>query len=121
QLVDRLRDLVRRSILMRLLLNSDGRWPLRGDPPPIDQLWTDPAVAKEWRAAWHYGAASVLPSPLCLHHRYATAPSTTIPARATNNGTGARSRRKRGRRGRSAASLPSYGPPRPGNRTDGAP
>ena len=32
QLVDRLRDLVRRSILMRLLLNSEGRWPLRGDP-----------------------------------------------------------------------------------------
>lgn len=72
QLVDRLRDLVRRSILMRLLLNSDGRWPLRGDPPPVDQLWTDPAVAEEWRAAWHQGAADLgapdatqPASPLC--------------------------------------------------------
>lgn len=68
-LVDRLRDLVRRSILMRLLLNNDGRWPLRGNPPPIDQLWTDPAVADEWRAAWHHGAANLgtpdaaLPAP----------------------------------------------------------
>lgn len=59
QLVDRLRDLVRRSILMRLLLNADGWWPLRGDPPPVDQLWTDPAVAEEWRAAWHQGAADL--------------------------------------------------------------
>jgi Apea-like HEPN len=72
QLVDRLRDLVRRSILMRLLLNSDGRWPLRGDPPPVDQLWTDPAVAEQWRAAWHQGAADLgapdaarPASPLC--------------------------------------------------------
>jgi hypothetical protein len=40
QLVDCLRDLVRRSILMRLLLNKDDRWPLGGDPPPADQLWT---------------------------------------------------------------------------------
>ena len=72
QLVDRLRDLVRRSILMRLLLNSDGRWPLRGDPPPVDQLWTDPVVAEEWRAAWHQGVADLgapdaaqPASPLC--------------------------------------------------------
>ncbi|HUZ54403.1 MAG TPA: hypothetical protein VMU94_17995 [Streptosporangiaceae bacterium] len=72
QLVDRLRDLVRRSILMRLLLNSEGRWPLRGDPPPVDQLWTDPAVAGEWRAAWHQGAVEIgdpdaaqPASPLC--------------------------------------------------------
>jgi len=60
QLIDRLRDLVRRSILMRLLLNSDGRWPLRADPPPpVDQLWTDPAVAEQWRIAWHQGAADL--------------------------------------------------------------
>jgi hypothetical protein len=59
QLVDRPRDLVRRSILMRLLLNSDGRWPLRGDPPAVDHLWTDPAAAREWRAAWHQGAADL--------------------------------------------------------------
>ena len=72
QLVDRLRDLVRRSILMRLLLNSEGRWPLRGDPPPVDQLWTDPVVAEEWRAAWHQDAADLgapeaarPASPLC--------------------------------------------------------
>jgi hypothetical protein len=72
QMVDRLRDLVRRSILMRLLLNSDGRWLLRGDPPAVDQLWTDPAVAEEWRAVWHQGAADLgapdaaqPASPLC--------------------------------------------------------
>ena len=43
------------QILMRLLLNSNGRWPLRGDPPPVDQLWTDPVVAEEW----HQGAADL--------------------------------------------------------------
>jgi hypothetical protein len=59
QLVDRLRDLARRSILMRLLLNGDDRWPLRGNPPPLDRQWTDPAVAEEWRAAWHQGAANL--------------------------------------------------------------
>ena len=57
--VDRLRDLVRRSILVRLLLNRDGRWPLRGDPPPVDQLWTDARTAEEWRSAWHQGAADL--------------------------------------------------------------
>ena len=57
-LIDRLRDLVRRSILMRLLFSSDGRWPLRADPPPaVDQLWSDPAAAGQWRTAWHQGAA----------------------------------------------------------------
>jgi hypothetical protein len=72
QMVDRLRDLVRRAILMRLLLNSEGRWPLRGDPPPVDQLWADPSVAEEWRAVWHQGAADLgapdaahPASPLC--------------------------------------------------------
>jgi Apea-like HEPN len=60
QLIDRLRDLVRRSILMWLLLNNDGRWPLCADPPPpVDQLWTDPAIAKQWRAAWHQSAADL--------------------------------------------------------------
>ena len=60
RLIDRLRDLVRRAILMRLLLNSDGRWPLRADPPPpVDQLWTDPDVAGQWRAAWHQGTADL--------------------------------------------------------------
>lgn len=70
--VDRLRDLVRRSIVMRLLLSSDGRWPLRGDPPPLDQLWTDTRIAEEWRHAWHEGAADLgdpeaaqPASPLC--------------------------------------------------------
>jgi hypothetical protein len=51
--VDRLRDLVRRSILARLVLNDDGRWRLRGDPPPIDQLLADPGTAAKWREAWH--------------------------------------------------------------------
>ena len=83
QLIDRLRDLVRRSILMRLLLSSDGRWPLRADPPPpVDQLWTDPAVAAQWRAAWHQGAAtSAIPAPLGPQHRCATASLMTIPAK----------------------------------------
>jgi len=53
--VDRLRDLVRRSILARLVLNTEGRWPLRGDPPPLDQLLTDARNAEEWRSAWHQG------------------------------------------------------------------
>jgi hypothetical protein len=57
--VDRLRDLVRRSILLRLLLSSDGRWTLRDDPPPIDQLLTDAGTAREWRQAWHQGAADL--------------------------------------------------------------
>lgn len=58
--VDRLRDLVRRSILVRLLFNSEGRWPLRADPPPpVDQVWTDPRTADEWRQAWHQGAADL--------------------------------------------------------------
>jgi hypothetical protein len=52
--VDRLRDLVRRSILTRLVLNDDGRWPLR-DPPPLDQLLTDASAAEDWRRAWHQG------------------------------------------------------------------
>lgn len=52
--VDRLRDLVRRSILVRLVLNSEGRWPLRGDPPPLDQLLTDAHAAEEWRNTWHH-------------------------------------------------------------------
>ena len=47
--VDRLRDLVRRSILARLVLNTEGRWPLRGNPPPLDQLLTDARDAEEWR------------------------------------------------------------------------
>lgn len=70
--VDRLRDLVRRSILVRLVLNSEGRWPLRGDPPPLDQLLTDARTAEEWRNAWHQGAADLgapeaaqPASPLC--------------------------------------------------------
>lgn len=51
--VDRLRDLVRRSILMRLTLSSEGRWPLRGNnPPPIDQILTAATEAAEWRDAW---------------------------------------------------------------------
>lgn len=70
--VDRLRDLVRRSILVRLVLNSEGRWPLRGDPPPLDHLLTDARAAEEWRNAWHQGTADLgapetaqPASPLC--------------------------------------------------------
>jgi hypothetical protein len=57
--VDRLRDLVRRSILVRLELNREGRWPLRGNSPPLDQLLTDPRAAEEWRATWHQGIADL--------------------------------------------------------------
>jgi hypothetical protein len=52
-MVDRLRDLVRRSILARLVLGDQGKWPLRGEQPPVDQLMADPAIAKEWRDVWH--------------------------------------------------------------------
>jgi hypothetical protein len=52
--VDRLRDLVRRSILMRLTLSSEGRWPLRGNnPPPVDQILT------EWRYTWQQAMADL--------------------------------------------------------------
>lgn len=57
--VDRLRDLVRRSILARLVLNDEGRWRLREDPPPIDQLLTDALAAADWRDAWHLGMAEL--------------------------------------------------------------
>ena len=46
-------NLVRRSILMRLILSSEGRWPLRGNnPPPVDQILTAAAEAAEWRDTW---------------------------------------------------------------------
>jgi hypothetical protein len=58
--VDRLRDLVRRSILMRLALSSEGRWPLRGNnPPPVDQVLTDAAEAAAWRDSWQQAAADL--------------------------------------------------------------
>jgi hypothetical protein len=74
--VDTLRDLVRRSILARLVLNDDGRWRLRGDPPPIDQSLADPGTAAKWRKAWHQrmgelGAAEAVRSWL-RHHVFAT-------------------------------------------------
>jgi hypothetical protein len=50
--VDRLRDLVRRAILARLLLADDGRWPLVGKPPPIDQILVDWETSRQWREAW---------------------------------------------------------------------
>jgi hypothetical protein len=58
--VDRLRDLVRRSILMRLVLSSEGRWPLRaGNPPPLDQILTHAPGAQDWRDAWQQGTAAL--------------------------------------------------------------
>jgi Apea-like HEPN len=70
-MVDRLRDLVRRSILARLVLNDQGTWPLRGEQPLVDQLFADPAIAQEWRESWHeamtaMGAGSSIhpPTPL---------------------------------------------------------
>lgn len=93
QLIDRPRDLVRRSILMRLLLNSDGRWPLCADPPPVDQLWTAPAVAEQCALpgtrARQTSALPTLPGP---HHRYATASLMTTPAKPTDERHSARAR-----------------------------
>ena len=58
--VDRLRDLVRRSILMRLALSSEGRWPLRGNnPPPVDQILTAATEAAEWRDTWQQAMADL--------------------------------------------------------------
>jgi hypothetical protein len=57
--VDRLRDLVRRSILMRLTLSSEGRWPLRGNNPPVDQILTDAVEAAEWRDTWQQAMADL--------------------------------------------------------------
>jgi hypothetical protein len=53
-LVDRLRDLVRRSILARLVLSDQGTWPLRAKKPlQVDALFADPLTAEEWRDSWH--------------------------------------------------------------------
>jgi hypothetical protein len=69
--VDRLRDLVRRSILMRLVLSAN-HWPLRGNnPPPLDQILTDTPATGAWRDAWHQGAAD-------LGDRQAAQPSTPL-------------------------------------------
>ncbi|MDQ2881397.1 MAG: HEPN domain-containing protein [Actinomycetota bacterium] len=57
--VDRLRDLVRRAIIVRLLLAADGRWPLVGDPPPIDRILVDWKKSTQWREAWHAGLADM--------------------------------------------------------------
>lgn len=58
--IDSLRDLVRRSILMRLVLASEGRWPLRGNKsPPVDQILTDACEAAAWRDAWQQAAANL--------------------------------------------------------------
>jgi hypothetical protein len=57
--IDRLRDLVRRSILARLALAEEGSWPLRGNPPAVDQLLADPETARTWRERWHAGLAAL--------------------------------------------------------------
>jgi hypothetical protein len=51
---------------------SPGGWTSSPSSPPVDQLWTDPVVAEEWRAAWHQGGtdlgapdAARPASPLC--------------------------------------------------------
>jgi len=40
---------------VRLVLNDEGLWPLRGDPPPLDPLLTDASAADDWRRVWHQG------------------------------------------------------------------
>ena len=52
--VDRLRDLVRRSILVRVCLaGSDrGLWPL-GDDAGVDSALTDDVQRQAWRSDWH--------------------------------------------------------------------
>ena len=62
------------------MLNDNGRWPLRGDPPPIDQLLTDSSAADDWRQAWHQGmvnlgaAAAIQPATSLLDGVFDTYP-----------------------------------------------
>jgi hypothetical protein len=59
-MVDRLRDLVRRSILARLVLSDQGTWPLRvKKQPQLDALFADPLTAKDWRDSWHAALATM--------------------------------------------------------------
>lgn len=57
--VDRLRDLVRRSLLMRLCLASgdDPMWPI-SNGRSIDPMLMDDTLRKQWRSAWHQKLAS---------------------------------------------------------------
>lgn len=58
--VDRMRDLVRRSILARLCLASEpgALWPFSGDTP-VDALLADDATRVAWRARWHERLAAL--------------------------------------------------------------
>ncbi len=53
--VDRLRDLVRRSVLARICLARGGEqlWPLNANDADIDRALCDDATRAAWRAAWH--------------------------------------------------------------------
>ena len=52
--IDRLRDILRRSILARLCLAAgpDPLWPLKGDNTPVDAVLSDEQNRATWRAHW---------------------------------------------------------------------
>ncbi|MGH3476659.1 MAG: hypothetical protein ACRDQD_07450 [Nocardioidaceae bacterium] len=58
--VDRMRDLVRRSILARLCLAAgpDPLWPFIGSTS-VDSLLSDDAMRGRWRSAWHERLATL--------------------------------------------------------------
>jgi hypothetical protein len=57
---DRLRDLVRRALLMRIALASTDPpvWPL-GQDKDVDQALTDDKTRSAWRDAWHGGLSAI--------------------------------------------------------------
>ena len=58
--VDRMRDLVRRSILARLCLAAEPNapWPFTGNTR-VDALLSDDATRNDWRARWHERLAAL--------------------------------------------------------------
>ncbi len=59
-MVDRLRDLARRSILARVALGTppDPLWPIVGDEG-VDATLSDDATREQWRSAWRKGLSAV--------------------------------------------------------------
>ena len=59
-MVDRLRDLARRSILARVALGTppDPLWPIAGDEG-VDATLSDDAAREQWRSAWREGLSAV--------------------------------------------------------------
>jgi hypothetical protein len=59
--VDRLRDLVRRSLLARVCLATgpDHLWPINSDGKGVDRAMVDPVQLGDWRAAFHGALSSI--------------------------------------------------------------